>query len=635
MASKIIVNLDTSKEKYIVAKCKQNDDLTLEAFIYENGEPLDLTNKEITIQALKADNTYIIQNTDITKSNNNFTANLVKDFTRVPGETKIEIVLVDSSKQNTTFSFYLEVVGSIIRGAVESSDSVTALEKMQEAVIEIGRINQETQTLVNNAGAASKEEVNKINASLEQMNDFNKYPQSPKPPKSGVQTNSYKIIKKTGENELTVIQKTNKGYIKYVLERGFGASQEGTDYGGNHDLLRIVNVSHLQDGYVYTDVASPKTGTYESVLYQEGARNIIEQLLMYTPSFDNNKAFSSKGVNGLGCYGLKYGMSVEFEMEITSQSKANLLTLASSTCSQNINIYVNDIKVKNFNPRQFYFGENGIGVVEFNVPTKSTTNDKISVKIENADSTGLFYLCALNYKKLNEYKGEYITDFKFIGSDKAGWIESKGASDYAMYDYDKKLWLGSYHGGEVLEVEQITWSSQRICESEYYLSSTTLQNIELNDWRIQEYFKIYQRTNLANGGGKMVSIFSFNVDGTIDMDFGYSEGTINLSNFYTALTCTNTNFRYLFYPFYKSFGVTPSNDYFNFQTTEGKISQVNSIDGLQLDIRFTKFNESKNSRGCSIADNVAYRKFYYGVVYGKPTIVKNVSFSKSLDFIVR
>ena len=225
------------------------------------------------------------------------------------------------------------------------------------------------------------QEIPKINSQLEQMNDFNKYPQSPKPHKTGVQTNSYKIIKKTGENELTVIQKTNKGYIKYVLLRGFGASQEGTDYGGSHDLLRIVNVSHLQDGYVYTDVSTPKTGTYESVLYQEGARNVIEQLLMYTPSFDNNKAFSSKGINGLGCYGLKYGMSVEFEMEITNQGKANLLTLSSPTCSQNINIYVNDIKVKNFNPRQFYFGTNGLGIVEFDVPTKSTTNDKINPKL--------------------------------------------------------------------------------------------------------------------------------------------------------------------------------------------------------------------------------------------------------------
>ena len=103
MASKISINLDTSKENYLVSKCKQNDDLVLEAFIHDKGLELDLTNKEITIQALKADNTYIIQNTDIVKENNKITANLVKDFTRVPGETKIEIVLVESSKQNTTF----------------------------------------------------------------------------------------------------------------------------------------------------------------------------------------------------------------------------------------------------------------------------------------------------------------------------------------------------------------------------------------------------------------------------------------------------------------------------------------------------------------------------------------------------
>ena len=105
MASKIVVNLDTSKELYGVFKCKQNDDLTLEANIYENGASKDLTNCSIVVQAKKADNTYIIQNTDITKDKNKFIVNLVRDFTRVPGETKIEVVLTESSKQNTTFSF--------------------------------------------------------------------------------------------------------------------------------------------------------------------------------------------------------------------------------------------------------------------------------------------------------------------------------------------------------------------------------------------------------------------------------------------------------------------------------------------------------------------------------------------------
>lgn len=50
MASKISINLDTAKENYLVCKCKQNDDLVLEAFIYENNLEKDLTNCSISIR---------------------------------------------------------------------------------------------------------------------------------------------------------------------------------------------------------------------------------------------------------------------------------------------------------------------------------------------------------------------------------------------------------------------------------------------------------------------------------------------------------------------------------------------------------------------------------------------------------
>lgn len=168
MASKISINLDTCKENFIPVKCKQNDDLTLEAFIYENGLELNLTNKEITIQALKSDNTYIIQNTSITKENNKIVADLIRDFSRIAGKTEIEIVLTESSKQNTTFSFCLEVVGSVIRGAVQSSNTATILEALDNKIIEAGQVKQETEELVQSGGAATKGEVQEINASLEQ-----------------------------------------------------------------------------------------------------------------------------------------------------------------------------------------------------------------------------------------------------------------------------------------------------------------------------------------------------------------------------------------------------------------------------------------------------------------------------------
>lgn len=167
MASKIVVNLDTSKEVFLNSKCKQNDDLILECNIFENGLTKDLTNCSIVIQALKADKTYIIQNTDITKNKNNFIANLVRDFTRVSGETEIEIVLTESSKQNTTFSFCLEVVGSVIRGAVESKNTVTILENLQDKIEEAGVVKQETEQLIEKGGAATKGDIQEVNAQLE------------------------------------------------------------------------------------------------------------------------------------------------------------------------------------------------------------------------------------------------------------------------------------------------------------------------------------------------------------------------------------------------------------------------------------------------------------------------------------
>lgn len=168
MASKISVNLDTSKENYLVAKCKQNDDLRLEVFIYENGLALDLTNKEISIQALKSDGSYIIQSTGITKENNKISVDLSRDFSRVTGTTKIEVVLIESGKQNTTFSFYLEVVASVINGAIESLNTVTILEELSNKVIEAGVAKVETELLIKNGGAATKGDIATVNSHLEQ-----------------------------------------------------------------------------------------------------------------------------------------------------------------------------------------------------------------------------------------------------------------------------------------------------------------------------------------------------------------------------------------------------------------------------------------------------------------------------------
>lgn len=170
MASKISINLDIRKDFNTVIKCKQNDDLPLEVNLFANGEPVDLTNKEIIINGTKDDNTYVKQNTGITKKNNIFNVDyLDRDFTRVPGTTKTEVVLLENGKQDTTFTFYLAIQASVLKGAVQSSNTITILEELDNKTELARQVKEETEQLVTSGGAATKGEVQQINASLEHM----------------------------------------------------------------------------------------------------------------------------------------------------------------------------------------------------------------------------------------------------------------------------------------------------------------------------------------------------------------------------------------------------------------------------------------------------------------------------------
>lgn len=169
MANRIIVNLDTSKSQYNIYECKQNDDLILEASIFENGIEKDVTTKAITINCTRSDGTYVVQNTDITRDKNKITANLKRDFTRVDGLDKLEIVLLENEKQNTTFDFNILVKPSVLKTAVEESkDTVIILEELGNKIVEAGQVKEETEQLIATGGAATKGDIATVNSQLEQ-----------------------------------------------------------------------------------------------------------------------------------------------------------------------------------------------------------------------------------------------------------------------------------------------------------------------------------------------------------------------------------------------------------------------------------------------------------------------------------
>lgn len=438
MASKISINLDTCKENFIPVKCKQNDDLTLEAFIYENGLELNLTNKEITIQALKSDNTYIIQNTSITKENNKIVADLIRDFSRIAGKTEIEIVLTESSKQNTTFSFCLEVVGSVIRGAVQSTDTITVLENVQEAVNEIGKINEETRTLLNNAGAASKEEVKELNASLEQ-----------KASKSEIGT---PLVASS------VSGMTDKTKVYVNTTDGKWYSWNGTNW--------IVG------------------GTYNSQGIGDGTitlSKLADEVKNATPTWVKSHAKSNSGIK------LIYVEKI-FDIE---PYRTQLTTVQGYT--PEFTFYHNDNIVKTLQAKIFINSSNAFGNIANARGLSSTDYSYVNGTLYNfSHNCGYYETTDARYiHVLIAFKGE--TDLQFVYSYfknfklKLGNIEITANDSFAHYlcDINSKILLNQYVGYELINakgVENITRETKQTVDalsSDVSTLKSTVENLEI------------------------------------------------------------------------------------------------------------------------------------------------------------
>lgn len=86
--------------------------------------------------------------------------------------TLIEIVLVESSKQNTTFSFYIEVIDSVIKGAVQSKNTATILEELGNKIVQAGVVKAETEQLIQSGGAATTGDIANVNSQLEQITNY-------------------------------------------------------------------------------------------------------------------------------------------------------------------------------------------------------------------------------------------------------------------------------------------------------------------------------------------------------------------------------------------------------------------------------------------------------------------------------
>ncbi|MBN1058542.1 hypothetical protein DVS27_08235, partial [Clostridium botulinum] len=124
------------KDNYIVeAVCKQLDDIILNFEIYNNCVPMELNNFNVELRALKEDNIPLIQDTDITMSNNMIKIKCNPQLTTSSGIVKAELQFIDkiTKQKKSSFNIEIDVKSSILE--VNRSISIptfTAMERLEK-----------------------------------------------------------------------------------------------------------------------------------------------------------------------------------------------------------------------------------------------------------------------------------------------------------------------------------------------------------------------------------------------------------------------------------------------------------------------------------------------------------------------
>lgn len=471
-------------------------------------------------------------------------------------------------------------------------------------------INQEIFTDINNTLSEIQE------------NEFN----SPVFPSILAPANSTpKIVKyDPDQNELLIFQKSNNGYLEYILNKKNGDTSEYS-VGTNWDLLRLKNIRQAVFAYVAKNTHTV-SGT-ETILTEPsaGLNNITIRLFKNSKSITGS--YSANG--GLGCYGINNTSKMTFAMKTTSNNKGNVLFYCSALSSTNVTIKVNnETVVEGLNLANKL--NNNLFIQEITLPINNFNATDYNIEIINNDSEHLCYVSCVNYKPLDQYNGEDIDEFQIYHTANY-FVKSDGASDYAIFDSDLNKWCGSYHGGETLESAVITKPSYDFNYSSYDNINTNLSNIE-NTWWITNELYLVQITNI-NNKGKMYSKLDFTKNGMVDMQFSFYNGNINTRSFFTGLTCVSSDMNYLKNPK----NTTIADDIY--LTENGGHVTYSSNKNMALDILFSKFYPkfiSPNRKNGWIKQDNNYNKFYYGCVdyqgtSNQPVNIKAVQFRKIIN----
>lgn len=159
----ILLTLDTRRAVTQKLELMQGYDYILQCFLNDDGSKTDLEESKIQIELLKADNTFIIQTENIEVGRNKITFEIDKDFLRVAGEGKLQIV---ATKEGKTFGSWIVDIKvnqrAITDNKGQSQSKVTITEELKNTITEAQEVKGEIIKDISYTGEKEKTELNEV-----------------------------------------------------------------------------------------------------------------------------------------------------------------------------------------------------------------------------------------------------------------------------------------------------------------------------------------------------------------------------------------------------------------------------------------------------------------------------------------
>lgn len=543
MQNVINLVLDLKNKNYNYIVIQQNDDVVIEAELYDNGIPVNLSNHTVIANFTAANDAFInIAGSKITKNNNKTTIVCEKYFSQSVGNATGQITLVDAtSKQASTFPFKIKVNKGIINNPTVCNNAATILKDISNAATSaaqsVQNIKDAEVTYPNTSTLAKRvqlhgTQINDINSLINGIdsvlvakrnktdkftaNDFDTSTDTNKIQLKNLSQEVLQAMAGTTSIEATV---ADGAVTKEKLAQGV----LGTEYEGVLKLIKgnVVSragtsitdfiIDHMElaryddDSLKYNIPSTVSFAAINSNLLPN-VYNTMQFTVPDTPTTDNYLCF---GYDGTYYYGLHLGInsivSCGYITKFTDSTSKNVVQL-----STNSSVVAGDIVE-----------------ITFDLENKILNANKIN-------SIGKINICSFKYS-------EYLTDsqlrFGFISSDINWGIRYKKIRFQNVNLNTQASYLKARYALKENPIKGLTYCS--VGDSITWLDGNTEVSTGLTVKGYQSYVKEELHCDVVNAGKSGWS--------TVNMCNQYLNGgesdtyksTINSADFITVMSGTN------------------------------------------------------------------------------------------------